>query len=363
MGLSGRLVHLAVSTSRRVVGLPLVMDRLGRVEGRLNSISDEISRLAKVEDWVALETERAKRIEQLSALNEQCLAQLNGLRTQSALDRPLAFMHIPKTSGTAVIDGLREVLPATPCTTGVDLSTFGSFRSFETADPLALKTLVRGALPPTEGTDFVTGHIAYSTLARSRPNARFMTILREPRSRILSLWMYWRSLSDDALRYWGAWTATVRLARRPLADFLDRPEAACHTDNVAVRMLLWPHPRIPDGGFIDSADDERLGEEAAARLKSFAFADVIENPQFEENLRTFLARPFVYRRVNETRTPPELRTTLQDELTGDALRLLELRSRLDRRLWLMLAAERVTTAGDDIFGRTVARYAASMSTA
>jgi hypothetical protein len=193
-----------------------------------------------------------------------------------------------------------------------------------------------------------------------------MTVLREPRSRILSLWTFYRSYSDEATSDLAAFGRVVRLARLPLVEFLNHPEAACHTDNKYIRMLLWPHPLIPDDGFIDKASDERLACEAAARLKAFDFADVVENPRLEDNVRAFLDRPFVYRRMNETPPMPlERRAPLVEELSREALLLVEHRSRLDRELWRALAAERVaeadpTALGDDTFRRTVTRHAELM---
>lgn len=171
---------------------------------------------------------------------------------------------------------------------------------------------------------------------------------------------------NETISLLAAFGRVVRLARRPLVEFLNHPEAACHTDNKYIRMLLWPHPLIPDDGFIDNASDDRLACEAAARLKAFDFADVIENPRLEDNVRGFLARPFVYRRMNETPPmPSELRAPLEEELTREALLLVEHRSRLDRELWRALAAERIagadpTALSDDTFRRTVTRHAALM---
>lgn len=222
-------------------------------------------------------------------------------------------------------------------------------------------------LPPANGNDLVMGHMAYSTLIQGRPAARFMTVLREPRSRILSLWMFWRSYLDEDLLPIGALGRVVRLSRQPLVEFLNHAEVAFVTDNIAVRMLLRPHPLIPDHGFIDSASDERLASEAAARLKTFDFADVIENPRLEDNVRAFLARPFVYRRLGETLVRSDLSVPLEEELTGEALLLVEHHSRLDRELWRAVAAERIagadlTALSDDTFRRTVTRYAAQPAT-
>jgi hypothetical protein len=318
---------------------------------------------SKNRQLLTVNAELAAKIEELERLYVERAAQLAELSKQSAMDRPLVFMHIPKTSGTALRDGLREVLRSTACIFGIDRRHYGAIRSFETMSP-EVRQWIYEALPPANGIDFVAGHMAYSTLIQSRPAARFMTVLREPRSCILSQWIFMRSFSDETLRAWGAWGRVVRLAREPLIEFLNRPEAACQSDNIAVRMLLCPHPLIPDDGFIDSASDERLTSEAAARLQVFDFVDVIENPRLEDNVRAFLARPFVYRRVNETPSlPSELRVPLEEELTGEALLMVEHRSRLDRELWLSVAAERIagadpTALSDDIFGRTVTRHAA-----
>jgi hypothetical protein len=328
---------------------------------------------SKNEQLFVLNVEHAVKVEQLgkqnaelAAKNAELAAKVDQLSKRSAMDRSLVFMHIPKTSGTALMEGLREVLPSPDYIAGFDRSFFGAFRSFETLS-LEMRNATIEALPPANHFDFVTGHKSYSTLIQSRPASRFMTVLREPRVRIVSLWMFWRSCSDEIVSPFGAWARVIRMARQPLVEFLNCPEAACQTDNIYVRMLLSPHPLIPDDGFIDSASDERLAREAAARLKTFDFVDVIENPGFEDNLRAFLARPFVYRRANENPPmPSEFRAPLDDELTDDVLTLVEHRSRIDRELWRAVATERIaevgpTTLSDDTFRRTIARYAALMT--
>jgi hypothetical protein len=314
---------------------------------------------AKSEQLSEQNAELSSRTEQLNKQNAEHVAKIEQLNKQCALDRPVVFMHVPKTAGAALTHGLIEALPASNCVNCYDRGFFGGLGSGETNLP------VFDALPPAgDVVDFVAGHITYSTLIQGRPAARFMTVLREPRSRIISLWTFYRSHSDETAARLAAFGRVVRLARRPLVEFLNHPEAACHTDNKCVRMLLWPHPLIPDDGFIDEASDERLACEAAARLKAFHFADVVENPRLEDNVRAFLARPLAYRRTNETpRLPSELRVAPEEELTREALDIVEHRSRLDRELWRVLAAERIAGAdpialGDDTFRRTLTRHAA-----
>jgi hypothetical protein len=321
---------------------------------------------AKVEQLGQHNAEFAAKAERLNEQNAERVARIEQLSKHCGLDRPLAFMHVPKTAGAALTHSLIEALPATVCVNCYDRGFFGALGSCEIILPPA-DHAVFDALPAAdEVIDFVAGHITYSTLVQGRPAARLMTVLREPRSRILSLWTFYRSQSDETVSRLAGFGRVVRLARQPLVEFLNHPEAACHTDNKYVRMLLWPHPLIPDDGFIDEASDERLVCEAAARLRAFEFADVIENPRLEDNVRAFLVRPFVYRRENESpRLPAELRVAPEQELTGEALHLVAHRSRLDRELWRTLAAERIAGAdpivlGDDTFGRTITRHAALM---
>src|SRR5215475_9603486 len=217
-------------------------------EGQLTSLHTEIATLTP--ELTRLNGENNFYARRVAELEEH-----NRLLTEAAaLDRPLAFMAVPKTSGSALTAGLCEVLPSTARTHGPNHGFFGAFRQFETMSP-GLRQQIYETLPPANGIDFVFGQIAYSTLIQGRPTARLMTVLREPRSRILSLWMYWRSFPDEDGAIAGAWGRVRRLTRPPLAEFLNHPEAACQTDNVYVRRLLWPHPLIPDDGFIDSASD------------------------------------------------------------------------------------------------------------
>lgn len=321
--------------------------------------------VSEIEHQNEQNAELVSKIEQLDKQNAELVSRLDRLTEQSALDRPLAFMQAPKTSGSALTTGLCDVLPSTARIHGWDHAFFGAFREFETMSS-GVRQDIYQTLPPANGADFVYGQFAYSTIVQSRPAARLMTVLREPRTRLLSLWLYWRSFSDDDHAAAGAWGRVQRLTRQPLAEFLNHPEAACQTDNVYVRRLLSPHPLIPDDGFIDSAADERLASEAVARLRAFDFTDIVENPRLEDNVRGFVARPFVYQRVNETDVRSESGFRLEEELAGETLLLVEHRSRLDRELWRAVASERIagvdpTVLSDDTFRRTITRYAALIS--
>jgi hypothetical protein len=190
------------------------------------------------------------------------------------------------------------------------------------------------------------GHISLSTLRAASPSAQVLTILREPTSRLFSHWLFWRQLADDFLAVWGSWADLVRRARRPLARFITDPRLACQTDNLTVRMLLWPHPLIPNDGFIERRHDSQLVSEAMTRLSELSFVDVVENEAMPDNLRNWLGRPLVYERMNETSgMPNDLRCPLDPELSPEVEDLVEERSRLDLVLWTNMVTNRL--GGED----------------
>lgn len=275
---------------------------------------------------------------------------------------PIVFMHIPKTSGTAFVKGLQAtILPKRPFF-GLDAVLFGRFDEFETISGEHRQNIFldQSDLP---GSDFMWGHIAFSALFQRYEMANFLTILREPTSRILSHWLYWRSFTDKELAPWGKFAEHVKQAREPLVHFLACKEIAAQTDNVSIRMLLWPHTLIPPDDFINPRDDDTLIRKAIARLKQFAFVDIIENPKISMNLQAWLGRSVEYLHDNETRpTPPPLRRLLYTELVPEALDLIEARGRLDLRLWSLLADDRIKDWDVDslrqrIILRNAARYA------
>jgi len=250
-------------------------------------------------------------------------------------------MHIPKTSGVALTNSFVEALTPRLAVYGFDRSLFGGFDAFDTvqADLRHTIYLDPASVPPEA--NFVSAHMSFTTLAQAYKKAQYVTVLREPMSRLISHWLYWRTQSDEAMLAWGKWAQHVSLARQPLAAFLSYDEIACQTDNLTIRMLLWPHPLIPDRSFIDKTADKILVDEALTRLRRFAFADVIENSAFRANLQSWIGRSIANHRVNETPAMPfGLKSALHNELTANALDLVATRSRLDREVWTTLARQR-----------------------
>jgi hypothetical protein len=241
-------------------------------------------------------------------------------------------MHIPKTSGMALNEAIVEALKPSSFIIAFDRCLFGDFDAFETISP-EVRMVVRldaSEFPPNAG--MVLGHIALSTIRTAYPSAKVFTVLREPRARLISHWLYWRFLSEEEVKSWGVWGDRIsRLGRVPLYEFLSAPEIACQTDNIALRMLLWPHPLIPDGDFIPPESDDELLAEARRALETLDFFGAVEDLQLDNRLSTFLGVSLSRRLVNETRAP--LQPALAEELTEATLEAVGARSRLDSVLW------------------------------
>jgi hypothetical protein len=272
-------------------------------------------------------------------------------------------MHIPKTGGSALIAALRERYTMT---LGLDRTLFGDFIDFESMDS-TIRQLVHFSAETLPIADVVVGHMAYSTLRQRFANAQFITVLREPFSRLLSHWLFWRGQTDENLASWGSWADRVRLARKPLAAFLSEQSLVCQLDNLVVRMLLGPHELIPVDNVIAVRHGRKLLSEARRSLAAFALVGLFENPRLSSDLRRWFGQDFVLGRHNETgRIPELLRRPLAEELTQEAVDLLSARSWLDLELWKDVArrclpAPDVTHVRDRTVLRNIARYATLMS--
>ncbi len=281
--------------------------------------------------------------------------------------RPLAFIHIPKTSGVALSAGLTKALSCSSLVGKFDTAVFGDFNSFENLDPRLSAHLCKSWTEIPKDAGFIAGHFYASSLFKAYPEGQHITFLREARSRLLSQWLYWRQMTDFDLSWLGDFADRLKTARQPLEEFLADPRVAFATDNMMVRVLVSPHADVSTADFIDSGSDKRLLSAALEVLDRMSYVDVIENPHFRVNLQTWLGREFAYDVANRTERMPEgEKSPLHTHFTERAEALLYNRTRVDRRLWRMLlqaklpgcdrrAIERAS------FSRTIARFSALMS--
>jgi hypothetical protein len=276
-------------------------------------------------------------------------------------------MHIPKTSGSSLMRALDDAFPPALALRGLDRCLFGTFSDFDSFTPSIRDTIFDSPAALPADRMLIAGHISFTTLQTAYPAAQIMTVLREPWSRLLSHWLFWRQHTDAMLAGLGSWADLVRWSRRPLAEFLNEPRLGPAIDNVALRMLLWPHPLLPEAGFIAPEHDETLLTAAMERLGRCSFVDITENDSFAENIQAWLGRSLTYPHINETsQMPKEVRAPLHRELTEAAHERLVARSRLDLRLWTAIAQQRLSSGAlqgvrERMLLTNLARYGALMA--
>ena len=132
-------------------------------------------------------------------------------------------------------------------------------------------------------------------------------------------------------------------------------------------MLLWPHPLIPDDGFIDPRHDQAVLAAAQASLDGFGFAGCLEDPALVGSLGLWLGTAIHPQIVNETAAiPPALQGKLASELDPASLARLSHLSRLDLKLWeglaiRFVAAHELAAFREGVRLRNVARFATMLA--
>jgi hypothetical protein len=152
------------------------------------------------------------------------------------------FVHVVKCGGTAVRDALAGVPGSYSGPGYFDPDHFAEERFLAGMSGPERRRVVDGheLAEVVEAHQLVVGHYWARTLV-SAGCATLAVQLREPRSRILSLYRYWESQSKtgdlEALGPWGS--EVVGLAHRStLKDFLASTDVRAAVDNVMARQLL-----------------------------------------------------------------------------------------------------------------------------
>jgi hypothetical protein len=121
----------------------------------------------------------------------------------------------------------------------------------------------------------VAGHFSLDTLLAAAPASAVCTVLREPRVRVLSLYMFWRTLKSDEESPSPAY-GMAENANRPLGEFLSNRAVAFEIDNQVSRMLLPGDPRLPTRAFPSASDIEGVAADAIQRLGQFGYVGILE---------------------------------------------------------------------------------------
>ena len=271
----------------------------------------------------------------------------------------LAFLHLPKAAGSSYRHAFAQhYAPDVTVPWLFDRVIFGHHHSIET---LAMPILL-DADADLSGYRYMVGHFALPTITRSFDAADVVSILREPRARLLSHYTFWRSWSAAAHEEWVSYNVSS-LATSSLVDFCTHGAAAHQTDNLITRMIVGDHPLIPVDGLIAAADRDELTRLGLEQIDRLGFVDVLERGDATfAALEQWFGSPLEAVRLNETdldKGPP-----LQvDEVTDPRVHsLLEDRTVIDQVLWRHVAmraglsADEAQALGD----RTAAASLASM---
>jgi hypothetical protein len=286
-------------------------------------------------------------------------------------------MHMPKAGGTALIREIERSLRPLRWAGGIDRTLTGDFEAFDTMDIDLRAGVFRDETEIPADVDFLAGHFGWGMLRAWSPEAKLMTVLREPRSRLLSYWFYLGNYSDNVLSLYGDFGARLALARKNFGEYISMSQIACQTDNLMTRMLVWPHPACQATEFISAEMDDTLLMIAFERLNQFDFVGMIEDPRLRDRLFLWLKSTYRFSRwtslekffdrkykinTNEASTPnPGLRQSIAVELDEKTMRRLELSSRLDKILWMKIAsrfleAEEPRAAADQEFLRSTKKF-------
>ena len=238
----------------------------------------------------------------------------------------------------------------------LDRTQFGSFDRFHTMDKNIRDGIVFDISQIPEDTDVLMGHMGLQTFEQRFPDAHKATIVREPVMRLVSQWLYQRTYDDARTALYGDWGMTIALSRLPLRDFICRSDIFCLTDNILTRMLLWPHPLIPENAAIETVHDDRLYREAMAALDRFDYIDSAENDNLIENFSAWLDLTYGRALVSRLKTWAGVR---DNNMTKNAFRssnyeksfdieseiaaakpALQARTRIDQKLWNHLISDK-----------------------
>ncbi len=120
----------------------------------------------------------------------------------------------------------------------------------------------------------VSGHFSLPTLLQIADASSIATVLRDPRARLLSLYMFWRTPAVGELM--APYDADAH-AQRPLWEFLSEPLLAPSIDNQVCRLLLHGDPRLPASNFAAPADIESIAADAVEQLDTLGFVGILDS--------------------------------------------------------------------------------------
>lgn len=233
----------------------------------------------------------------------------------------LAFLHLPKTGGTS----LHKLLQAAFETDEICPERFNGFGRFSNKE--------------LQEYNFFSAHMDFHSLERVANPAYTVTLLREPKQRIVSLFHYWKAQKREHIERHNL--VGPRFAKDTcLAEFLSTlpKELMKDVDNAYVRNFLGRLWTGPTGEFLID-EDEALRVAMRNLLK-------IDEVGFTDDLRNFVDRVFLKLSIPSPEELPKARSRVGfgkddpnteeikfEEVTPEIDHLLEHFTRLDSKFY------------------------------
>jgi hypothetical protein len=259
-------------------------------------------------------------------------------------DAPLCFLHLPKSAGTCVRAALEATLPdGALAPRRADSSPFCDFDAFDRLDEPARSLVAVGdsEIKALGAFPYVSGHFSLPTLLRVAPASNIATVLREPRARLLSAFLFLRL--SPLVEFWGPYGSGVLAdAARSLEGCLSDPRYARATDNQVCRLVLHGDPRLEDGGFLAPHDVEDVAKAATMRLDQLGCVQVLERGSLWPDLSRFFGVLLAPARANVTDVSqaPEGALPIPGFDMATVLELIEQRTAADRLVYDVLLERR-----------------------
>jgi hypothetical protein len=175
----------------------------------------------------------------------------------------------------------------------MDTSTFCcGFRDFYAFDPniRAMMAIGPRELVALSAYDVISGHFSLPNLLGLARASAIATVVREPRTLVVSQYAYWRLLSPTDRETYRSYRG-IDHGRRPLDEYLVEPLVARATDNLICRTLLDGDARIPEVGFIAASDVAAVAQDAIGLLETLGYIGVLElGEPAREGLSDFFGR-------------------------------------------------------------------------
>jgi len=176
-------------------------------------------------------------------------------RTPATKPRCIGVLHIPKTAGSAIRLAFGQIEGFYVGPLYFDDEHFGT-RALADAVPPPHSDAIATTSDLAEIVKthrVIMGHYATRSLVGAGCDSIAMQV-REPRCRILSLYRFWQSQSDEARSEQGPWGKVIAKADLPFQEFLASPEVWPAVDNLIVRQAMsyrrshrwpWGHRSVP----------------------------------------------------------------------------------------------------------------------